>query len=50
MSMNPGNTHAVSFIDTIQDGFYFSTYKNQLVSDQALLPACLTLYSQMKLI
>ena len=50
MSVNPRNTHTDYFIDTIQDLFYFSTYKNQLVSDQALLPACLTSYLQMKII
>ena len=50
MSVNPRNTHADYFIDTIQDLFYFSTYKNQLISDQVLLPVCLTSYLQMKII
>ena len=48
MSVNSRNTHAESFIDTIKDLFYFSTHKNQLVLDQALLPAYLTSYLQMK--
>ena len=50
MSVNPRNAHVESFIDTIQDLFLFQHIKNQLVLDQALLPACLTWYLQMKLI
>ena len=36
MSVNPRNTHAESFIDIIKEIFYFNTYKNQLISDQAI--------------